>query len=95
MKNVVRERKPIPFSWRCESEIKQKWRFVWEWHGEFERDSGKEEDEQLEMFEGKLKKFKNWPILHKTCDFHDWFKSHASRQDQSPEHLKENFQKIS
>ena len=28
-------------------------------HGEFEKVSGKEEDEQLEMFEGKLKRFKN------------------------------------
>ena len=59
----------------------------------FERDTEifrvcqvKEEEEQLEMFEGKLKKFKNWPSLPKTCDFRDRDKSHASRQDQPPEH---------
>ena len=27
------------------------------------------------MFEGKLKRFKNWPILCKTRDFRDWDKS--------------------
>ena len=27
-------------------------------HGEFERVSGKEQDQQSEMFEGKLKRFK-------------------------------------
>ena len=48
--------------------------------------SEKEEDEQLEMFEGKLKRFKNWPSLPKTRDFRNWDKSHASRQDQPPEH---------
>ena len=64
----------------------QKWKFVWEWHGVFERVLGKEEDEQSEMFEGKLKRFKNWPILYKTRDFRNWDKSGASRQDQPPEH---------
>ena len=71
----------------------QNWKFVWEWHNEFESVSGKEGDEQSEMFEGKLKKFKNWPILCKTRDFRDWNKSRASRQGQLPEHLKENFWK--
>ena len=94
MKYVVRERKPIPFSWRFGDEMKQKCRFVQEWHGEFESYLGKEEDEQLEMFEGKLKRFKNWPILCKTRNFRDWIKSRASRQDQLSEHLKENFWKI-
>ena len=40
------------------------------------------------MFEGKLKRFKNWPFLHKTRDFRDWIKSRISRQVQPPEHLK-------
>ena len=74
--------------------MKQKCRFVREWHGEFESVLGKEEDEQLEMFEGKLKRFKNWPILLKTHDFRDWIKSCSSRQGQPPEHLEENFWKI-
>ena len=98
MKYVVRERKPIPFSWRFENEMKQKWKFVWEWHGEFERVSGKEEDEQLEMFEGKLKKFKNWPILFKTCVFRDWINSRASREQVAnlsrEKHETPNFWKI-
>ena len=57
-------------------------------HGKFESFSGKEEDEQSEMFEGKLKRFKNWPFMHKTRDFRDWIKSRLSRQVQLPEHLK-------
>ena len=40
------------------------------------------------MFEGKLKRFKNWPFLHKTRDFRYWIKSRISRQVQPPEHLK-------
>ena len=88
MRYEVRKRKPIPFSWRFEVVMKKKWRFVQEWHGEFERVSSKEEDEQSEMFEGKLERFKNWPFLHKTRDFHDWIKLRISRQVQSPEHLK-------
>ena len=70
-----------------------KCKFVWERHGEFESFSEKEEDEQSEMFEGKLKRFKNWPILCKTRDFRDWIKSRSSHQGQPPEHLKENFWK--
>ena len=93
MKYVVRKRKPLPLSWRFGEEMKQKWRFVWEWHGEFESVSGKEEDEQSEMLEGKLKRFKNWPILRKTRDFRNWIKSRDSRQGQLPEHLKEKLLK--
>ena len=66
---------------------------LWEWLGELERVSGKEEDEQSEMFEEKLKRFKNLPILCKTRVFRNWIKSRASRQDHPPEHLKENFWK--
>ena len=91
MRYEVRKRKSIPFPWRFENEMKQKWRFVREWHGEFESVSGKKEDEQSEMFEGKLKRFKNWPILRKTCDFCNWIKLHSSRQNTS----KKTFEKFS
>ena len=95
MKYVVRERKPIHFSWRFGDEMKQKCRFVREWHGEFESVLGKEENEQLEMFEGKLKRFKNWPILRKTRDFRDWIKSRSSCRANRQNTWKKTFEKIS
>ena len=72
----------------------QKWKFVWEWDGEFESVSSKEEDEQSEMFEGKLKRFKNWPILCKTRDFRDWNNSRSCHQGQPPNTWKKTFEKI-
>ena len=94
MKYVERERENPYLFLKIWMRNEAKWKFVWEWHGEFERVSGKEEDEQLEMFEGKLKRFKNWSILWKTRDFRYWIKLRASHQDQPLKHLKENFWKI-
>ena len=59
-----------------------------EWYGEFERGKNGEDNEQLEMFEGKLKSFKKLSLKCKTRDFCDWIKSWASRQGQLLEHLK-------
>ena len=32
-----------------------------EWHDEFKRELKRQDNEQLKMFEGKPKRFKNWP----------------------------------
>ena len=40
-----------------------------EWHSEFERVLGEEDNEKSQKFEGKLKSFKNWPICAKHTIF--------------------------
>ena len=47
-----------------------------EWHGEFLRELKRQENEQLKMFEGKPKHFKNWP----NCTKHAIFATDLSRK---------------
>ena len=74
-------KKTLTFFLEIEVEMMKKNECFWEWHGEFERELKRQNNEQLKMFEGKPKRFKNWPNLRKTRDFHDWVKSWASRQN--------------
>ena len=55
MKNQVRQRKPIPFSWRSWDEMMQKWslRSVWV---SFSWERNGEHSEQSQKFEGKTEK---------------------------------------
>ena len=84
MKNQVRQRKPIPFSWRSWDVMMKKWSlrsvrvsFSWERNGE--------DSEQSQKFEGKTKKvFKNclWNAKHV------FFATDISRQGHPPKHFK-------
>ena len=58
MKYLVKIRKPLPFSWR-EVEVMKKNECFLECHDEFERELKRQDNEQLKMFEGKPKRFKN------------------------------------
>ena len=76
MKYRLRIKKPIAFSWRLVVEKMQKWSF-------FESDTvslrevwNGEDNEQSEMFKGKLKTFKNWLI----CAKHAIFATESSRE---------------
>ena len=66
---------------KIEVEISKKNGGFWEEHGEFERELKGKDNEQLNMFEGKLKSSKKLSLKRKTRDFRDWTKSCASRQD--------------
>ena len=84
MKNQVRQRKPIPFSWRSWDVMMKKWSlrsvrvsFSWERNGE--------DSEQSQKFEGKTEKvFKNclWNAKHV------FFATDISRQGHPPKHFK-------
>ena len=54
MKYRLRIEKPIPFSWRFEVEKMQKWRFFEIDTMSFREVWNGEDNEQLEMFEGKI-----------------------------------------
>ena len=70
MKYVVRKRKPIPFSWRFEVEMMRNKGDFCEEHSGFEKRITGEDNEQLQHFEGKLKKvLKNWLIYAKHAIF--------------------------
>ena len=47
----------------------EKWKFVQEWHGEFESVSGMEDSEKSQKFEGNSKGFKNCLIFVKHVIF--------------------------
>ena len=84
MKNQVRQRKPIPFSWRSWDVMMKKWSlrsvrvsFSWERNGE--------DSEQSQKFEGKTEKvFKNclWNAKHV------FFATNISLQGHPPKHFK-------
>ena len=84
MKNQVRQRKPIPFSWRSWDVMMQKWslRSVWV---SFSWERNGEDSEQSQKFEGKTEKvFKNclWNAKHV------FFATNISRQGHPPKHFK-------
>ena len=90
MKNQVRQRKPIPFSWRSWDVMMKKWSlrsvrvsFSWERNGE--------DSEQSQKFEGKTEKvFKNYLWNAK----HVFFATDISRQGHPPKHFKPKDLKI-
>ena len=87
----MRQRKPIHFSWRLEKEWCKNG--VWGvWHEVFgsdsvEREMGKTVNNH-KKFEGKPKRFKNWPTYCQTRVFRDWGESPTSRQGKPPKRLK-------
>ena len=79
MKYVVRERKPIPFSWRFEKEMIQNGSSLESDTmslGDFQK---RKKMNSQKCSREKMKRFKNWLSLPKTRDFRDWDKSRASR----------------
>ena len=66
----------------------------WEEHGEFEKSLKGQDNEQLNMFEGKLKRSKKLTKKHKTRVFRDWVKSRTSGQDKSWDTWDEIFEKF-
>ena len=92
MKNQVRQRKPIPFSWRSWDEMMQKWslkrvtqsvwvNFSWERNGE--------DSEQSQKFKGKTKKKNNLKTVFKMQNMcFSWLRQVAS---QSPRHPPKHF----
>ena len=75
----MRQRKPIPFSWRLEKEWCKNG--DWDvWHGVFrsdsvEREMGKTVNSHKKIWGKTEKRFKNWPSFCQTCDFRDWSES--------------------
>ena len=55
MKNQIRQRKPIPFSWRSWDEMMQKWSLTSVWVS-FSWERNGEDSEQSQKFEGKTEK---------------------------------------
>ena len=85
MENEVRQRKPIPFSWRLE----KKWcrNGVWGMFGpvSVEREIGKTVNKKSRE---NLKKFWKLSLKRKTCVFWDWSELPTSRQGKLPKHSK-------
>ena len=75
----MRQRKPIPFSWRLEKEWCKNG--DWDvWHGVFrsdsvEREMGKTVNSHKKIWGKTEKRFKNWPSFCQTCDFRNWSES--------------------
>ena len=79
---------------KIEVEMLKKNGGFWEEHGEFEKGLKGQDNEQLNMFEGKLKRSKKLTKKRKTRVFRDWVKSRTSRQDKSWDTWDEIFEKF-
>ena len=71
----VREQEPMPFLFEDLKVYKFNNGVCREWHGVFGWDLVERESEWSKRFEGKLKRFKNWPNFCQTRVFRDWNES--------------------
>ena len=83
MKYLEKDRKLIPFleDWSWDDE--EKWRFLIEKHGVFEREMNRQDNEQEKCSRDKLKSFKKLSKKRKTCVFRNLAELRTSHQDKS------------
>ena len=87
MENEARQRKPIPFleDWRRNDAKMEFKECDTKCLGQIQL---KEKVNSHKKFEGKLKRFKNWPSFFQTHVFRNWGESPTSRQGKPQKHSK-------